>query len=201
MLTKATASAKAKDAESAHDLSARLYQSAIGGGPLPMDLLATLLRRVRTEGHQGITPTRIALIKATLIRSFQQEIPVSLDPDHPAPAYHLGRLFAVLEAIQDTAINANAGIADRYLGAAMGTPALVFPRLLKMHHHHLGKIGGGLAVTYGRTIDAIISRLPAELPSTQALREQGTFMVGYHHQRSERFKKVAEPTTSSKDQP
>ena len=199
MLTKSTASAKAKDPEAIHDLSARLYQAAISGGKLPPEALATVLRRIRSEGHDGVTPSRIALIKATLIRSFSQEIPVSLNPDHPAPAYHLGRLFAVLEAIQDTAINANAGIADRFLGAAMGTPALVFPRLLKLHHHHLSKIGGGLAVNYAKQIDAIVSRLPPDLPRTQALVEQGTFMVGYHHQRADRFKKSSD--TPAKDQP
>lgn len=202
-LAKATVSAKANDAEPVHDLMARLYLAAIAGAPLPTEAMAAVLRRIRAHDKDADSPSRIALIKATLIRSYQKETPVSLDPAHPDPAYHLGRLFALLEQIQDKATGAAAGIAERYLGAAMGTPALVFPRLLKLHHHHLAKIGGGLAVHFGKQIDAIVARLPPKLPATQALADQGTFMVGYHHQRAERFKPGSDASTSTpaKDQP
>jgi len=199
-LAKATVSDKSKDGEAVHELIARFYLAAITGVPLPTEAMAAVLRRIRAHDDAADSPSRIALIKATLIRSYHLEIPVSLDPAYPDPAYHLGRLFAVLEQIQDKAINANAGIAERYLGAAMGTPALVFPRLLKLHHHHLAKIGGGLEVVLGKQIDGIMARLPPTLPNTQALKDQGTFMVGYHHQRAERFKpSSAADTTPAKD--
>lgn len=202
-LAKATVSTKAHDAEPVHDLIARLYLAAITGAPLPTEAMAAVLRRIRAHDKDADSPSRIALIKATLIRSYQKETPVSLDPAHPDPAYHLGRLFALLEQIQDKATGAAAGIAERYLGAAMGTPALVFPRLLKLHHHHLAKIGGGLAVHFGKQIDAVVARLPPKLPATQTLADQGSFMVGYHHQRAERFKPGSDASTSTpaKDQP
>lgn len=200
-LAKATVSAKANDPEPVHDLMARLYLAAITGAPLPTEAMAAVLRRIRTHDKDADSPSRIALIKATLIRSYQKETPVSLDPAHPDPAYHLGRLFALLEQIQDKAINANAGIAERYLGAAMGTPALVFPRLLKLHHHHLAKIGGGLEVYFRKQIDAIIAQLPPTLPATQPLANQGTFMIGYHHQRGHRPGSDDTTTTPAKDQP
>lgn len=201
MLAKATVSSKANDSEPVHDLIARLYFCAITGAPIPREVMATILRRIRAKDDHADSPSRIALIKATLIRSYQKEIPVSLDPDHPDPAYHLGRLFALLEQIQDKAINANAGIAERYLGAAMGTPALVFPRLLKLHIHHLAKIGGGLAVHLGQQIDAIVARLPPRLPTTQPLADQGSFMVGYHHQRAVRYTKSVSTENPAKDLP
>ena len=191
----------ARDDEPAHDLMSRFYLCAITGAPLPVEGMAAILRRLRAHDKDADSPSRIALIKATLIRSYHKEIPVSLDPDYPDTAYHLGRLFALLEQIQDKAINANAGIADRYLGAAMGTPALVFPRLLKLHHHHLSKIGGGLEVTWARQIDGIVAKLPPRLPTTQKLADQGTFMVGYHHQRAQRFVKTTDTDlTNPKDQ-
>lgn len=196
-LCRATVSTKSTDSDPAPDLATRLYQAAVLGTAIPSDAMAAIIRRIRAHDDAGASPSRIALIKATLIRSFHQEVPVSLAPDHPAPAYHLGRLFAVLEVIQDKAINANAGIAERFLGAAMGTPALVFPRLLKLHHHHLAKIDGGLAMYFGKMIDGIVARLPPELPRTQALVDQGTFMVGYHHQRTLLFTKKSDDAKES----
>ena len=46
-----------------------------------------------------------------------------LDPTNPSPAYRMGRLFAVLEKIQEEASpGINATIRDRYYGAASSTP-------------------------------------------------------------------------------
>ena len=74
----------------------------------------------------------------------------------------------------------------------MASPGLVFPRLLKLSHHHLSKIGGespGREVNLIQLYDAIMARLPPELPVTQRLVEQGTFMIGYHHQRADLWTK------------
>ena len=162
----------------------RLYQSAISGTPFPPELLAAVLRRIRSHDDAGVSTSRVALLKATLKRAYGKEVPVSLQKDYPSTAYHLGRLFAVLENAQDKATKAQAGIAERFLGSALASPALVFPRLLKLSHHHLAKIGGGLEHNFRQLIDDIVACLPPELSRTQALVEQGTFMVGYHHQRA-----------------
>ncbi len=58
-------------------------------------------------------------------------------------AYVLGRLFSVLESIQ---LEANPGIQatirDRYFNSACGTPAAVFPVLMKLKNSHIKKIDG-----------------------------------------------------------
>ena len=52
---------------------------------------------------------------------------MSLNEQSTIPAYVLGRLFAVLEKVQQEAIgNVNASIKDRYFTSACASPASVF---------------------------------------------------------------------------
>ncbi len=52
--------------------------------------------------------------------------------------YRLGRLFAVLEALQQKANpGINATIKDRYFNSACATPAVVFPALIRLAQNHL----------------------------------------------------------------
>lgn len=56
-------------------------------------------------------------------------------------AYVLGRLFAVLEAIQmDANPGIKATIRDRYFNSACATPAIVFPILFKLENSHIKKL-------------------------------------------------------------
>ena len=54
-----------------------------------------------------------------------------LDPDIPSPPYQCGRMFAVLEDIQRSALGreVNITIADKYLPAAMATPLAILTML------------------------------------------------------------------------
>lgn len=111
---------------------------------------------------------------------------MALDPDNTEPGYRLGRLFAVLERLQADAINSpNATIVDRYFGAACATPAVVFPRLMKLAQHHASKSPRG--DWFQRQIQDVVSGLDAEnaFPSTLPLQQQGLFSVGYYHQRAD----------------
>ena len=66
---------------------------------------------------------------------------MGLDKNRTSIGYQLGRLFAVLEKIQEEANpGLNATIRDRFYGAASSTPVTVFGRLLNLQKHHLGKI-------------------------------------------------------------
>lgn len=83
----------------------------------------------------------------------------------------------------------NATIRDRYFGAASSTPAVAFPRLIRLSVHHVSKSGAGwLESIKGR----IMSQLPAEqFPQILSLEDQGLFAVGYYQQREKFFEKRA----------
>ena len=81
----------------------------------------------------------------------------------------------------------NAGIRDRYFGAASATPATVFPLLLRGMQNHLSKLRkdrkGGFVE---KEMDQIAAMLPPALPRALRLEEQGRFVMGYYHQRQAR---------------
>jgi len=185
---------KAKSEDIPSHLAGELMRSILTGGRYPHSLLAQLVLRIRSDGH--ISPLRVAMIKAVLHRDYRkklikEEIPMSLDENNDNNAYLLGRLFAVLERIQSSAIEgANANITDRYYGTASAVPYSVFPRLLAGSKNHLSKIRKkkpGYAVNLEKDITAIIGKLPAEYPKHFSIEEQGRFSIGYYHQREKNF--------------
>ena len=130
-------------------LGARLFRAAIRGEPFPREFLGAALRRLRLPpdkvDERGKLHARCALVKATLSRlphhgGATMEVSVSLDESKPDVPYLLGRLFAALERLQAVAQgDINATIRDRYFGSASSTPALVFPRLLRLEHAPRGQ--------------------------------------------------------------
>jgi CRISPR-associated protein Csd1 len=88
----------------------------------------------------------------------------------------------VLERIQEEA-NGKATIRERYYGAASGTPVVVFPTLLKLKNHHIGKLENkGRAINLEKLIGAIVQGVN-EFPAQLDLKEQGRFAIGYYHQK------------------
>lgn len=129
-------------------LGGELMRAVLGGTPYPRLLLSSVIGRIRADGI--LNGARAAICKAYIQRNLKEEFPVSLDPDNTEPAYRLGRMFAVLEGIQQAALpGLNATIRDRYFAAASATPARVFPLLFKTATHHLSNLRkgdkGGLA--------------------------------------------------------
>lgn len=106
---------------------------------------------------------------------------MALDRNRKEPAYLLGRLFAALEKTQgDAQGKIGATIRDRFYSSASATPAVVFPRLLRIYQHHLakmekGKVGREMLV---REIHDSLVDYPAYL----GLSDQGLFAIGYYHQ-------------------
>lgn len=190
------------------DVSSRMLVAALQGRPFPRELLSAALTRLRlpadaiNEHHQ--LHDRCALIKATLLRLPRSGLPplevsVSLDESNTHPPYVLGRLFAVLERLQEAALGSqvNTTIRERYFGAASRNPALTFPRLLNLSIHHAAKAqaGGWLEKLKGQ----VMQQLPPErFPRVLGLEDQGLFAIGYYHQREEFFRKrpATEPATT-----
>ena len=180
-------------------LSGALMRAILTGTPYPDVLAGALLRRIRTDGR--VNYLRCAAIKAWLHRNVHhpnvQEIAMSLDTDRPEPAYQLGRLFAVLEKSQEDALTGlNATIKDRYFSSASSTPASVFPRLIRLNQHHLGKLETGPKIFHEKRIQEICGRID-EFPSHMNLRDQGLFAIGYYHQRQDFFTKKSDSNTST----
>lgn len=168
-------------------LGGALLRSVLTGGPYPEALLAAVIRRLRVD--HAVSHPRAAVIRAVLNRNHHQEVPVALDETRPESAYQLGRLFAALEKAQEDALpGINATIKDRFFSAASATPGAVFPRLIRMNQHHVGKLEGGRKVVAEKRIQSIVGRID-QFPSHLDLVGQGLFSIGYYHQRQDFFTK------------
>ncbi len=175
-------------------LGGAVIRAILSGTPYPSLLFSALVRRIRAD--RQVRYLRAAAIKAHLnrntrfgIQPLEKELDMALDPDRTEPAYHLGRLFAELEKTQEDAQpGINATIKDRYFGSASATPGSVFPRLIRLCQHHLGKLEKGSQTYHEKRIQAIMDRLD-DFPSHLGLRDQGLFAIGYYHQRQDLFTK------------
>lgn len=121
---------------------------------------------------------------------------MSLKKDHPNKGYQLGRLFAVYELAQRSALGkVNASIRDRYFGAASATPASVFPIIVRGAQNHLAKIRKekpGWAYLIEKELEEIYAHIepvePLSLPRSLRLSDQGEFAIGYYHQRATKLR-------------
>lgn len=130
---------------------------------------------------------RMGLLKAYHNRKGGYRMSEELDLNHPSPAYHCGRLMYLLAQIQELASNSeiNAGVIERYYGAASSTPALVLGRLTRLSQHHLAKIKAdkpGLAYWFNSQLALVWKALGKNLPRTLNLEEQSLFALGYYQQ-------------------
>lgn len=134
---------------------------------------------------------RAGIIKAYLNRisdiNDYKKLNIMLDKENQNPGYLCGRLFAVLDKIQEDA-NGIHTIRERYLNSASSTPAMVFASILNLSAHHLEKLSQGSQVFFEKLKQEIISGLDSEgFPAHLDLQDQGRFFVGYYHQRQDLF--------------
>ena len=110
-----------------------------------------------------------------------------LDKENHNQGYLCGRLFAVLDKIQEDA-NGIHTIRERYMNSASATPAMVFATILNLSVHHLEKLSAGGQIKYEKLKQEIISKINADgVPAHLNLQDQGRFFVGYYHQRQDFF--------------
>jgi len=143
---------------------------------------------------------RMGLLKAYHIRK-GGSMSAEVDLNHPSPAYHCGRLMCLLAQIQEAAADAeiNAGVIQRYYGAASSTPALVLGRLTRLSQHHLAKLAKdspGLAYWFNTQLAEVWKALGKTLPRTLSLEEQSLFALGYYQQLAASRVKKDDPETA-----
>lgn len=166
----------------------KLFHCALKREPIPRDAMAQVLMRVKVDivQNQPFNHARMGLLKAYHIRKGGNGMAVHLNPQHPSPAYHCGRLMAVLANLQRTALpSVEAGIVQRFYAAASATPALVLGRVLRLAQFHIDKVRAdspGLAAWYESQISEVISAIGDTLPRTLTLEEQSLFALGYYQQ-------------------
>lgn len=195
-----TVNQKSRDKEPSPLLSGALVRSVLMGLPYPALLLDQTEMRIRAE--QRITRGRAAIIKAFLLKNaslsgiynqYKEALTVELNENTSYQPYLLGRLFAVLEGLQQAANpGINATIRDRFFNSACATPGIVFPQLIKLAQAHLKKLDGGLSVYYNKQLGDILSRFEEDYPARLSLYDQGIFQLGYYHQVQTRYAKKEE---------
>lgn len=186
-------------------LAGSLLWSILQDAPYPEAMYRQFLLRIKAEsGDAKISYPRGAFVKAYLLKNHQEkwggEITMNVNENCKAVPYVLGRMFAVLEGLQQDSSEVSATIKDRYFNAACATPGAVFPVLLKLANAHLNKLGRtnkGLAVNTQKKLGSLMEKItmPDEgnpIPGRLTLDEQGMFILGYYQETQARYTKKEE---------
>lgn len=177
-------------------MAGAVARAIFSGTAYPAALLEATMLRIRAE--REITPGRAAILKAYYLKNPSSQCPkevltVSLNPNSTNIPYTLGRLFAIYEAVQEAANpGINATIKDKYFSSAAATPGIIFPILDNLCQKHLRKLESGYRIFYDRQIGQIKDILGETYPLRLSLPEQGSFNLGYYHQKQARYTKKEE---------
>ena len=187
----------AKDLQT--EVTAQLFRAALEGTAPSLALLHPMLDRLRVDmardGSKALlNHSRFALAKLILNRNRKEnnmEITEQQDAKAEDAAYQCGRLLAVLAEAQAKAHDyqlEGAGVAERYFGTAMASPASVFPVLLKLNRHHLNNIRKSDKYKgHDRFLDEAIQEVSTKIypfPRTLDLHAQGRFALGFYQQKA-----------------
>lgn len=164
---------------------------------------STLLNqvRLRIRADRDVSHVRMAAIKAYYLKNYEDEsikevMTVGLNRESRNPAYVCGQLMAVLEKIQEKAIDKTT-VHDRFFSSASMTPRVIFPTLMRLAQAHLNVLSRTKPYWYNTLRQELVDlydKLDAELPAMFTLTEQGMFQAGYYHRVAE-FGKTAGKTS------
>lgn len=192
-----------------------MLNAILTGSPYPSTLFTQVEIRIRAE--KEINRGKAAIIKAYLWRNvakrqkdqkhiYKGVLGVALNESKTTDLpYRLGRLFAVLEALQSEAFKdnnnrdgkPNTTIKDQFFSSACATPAVAFPIIVDRAQKYLRKLKAknkeGLARYYSDMMDDIIGNIEEKrYPAHLSLEDQGVFQIGYYHQRQRMYAKKEE---------
>lgn len=196
-----TANKNSKDKAASPLLGGAVLRSILTGINYPEALYQNTLLRAKADQDNPdknitkISRIKAAIIKAYLMRNKKEVVTVALNEDSKNVPYVLGRLFAVLENLQEVANpGINSTIKDRYFNAACASPGVTFPLLTKLANTHLKKISAqkGNVIYFEKLIGGLMNKLEMDkqsFPARLSLPEQGDFILGYYHQVQKRYEK------------
>lgn len=197
-----TVNKNSKDKKPVPNMATMTFRAILSGERYPERLYSDTLIRIRAEQDDSkINWRRIAIIKTYLMQNCywkEGEDYMGLNEKSNDIAYVLGRMFSVLESIQlDASPGVQATIRDRYYNSACGTPAAVFPILIKLKNSHMKKIGRekeGTKKYYEKLFTEIMWKVDASegFPKRLSLEQQGKFAIGYYHQTQKKYEKKEE---------
>jgi CRISPR-associated protein Csd1 len=176
------------------------WEAAILDRPIPRPIAVVALERVRHDILRGEVPPEqaIAVLKVFVTRTQGRDdnrMTVGLDPNRPEPAYHLGRLLALISRLQQESARdrSSNGWVSRYYAAMSMTPALMVGRLLQLSEHYYARMGEsrGLEHWFRMQIADVMSHV-GDIPRTFSLEEQALFALGFYHQLAHREDKKGE---------
>lgn len=191
-----TVNLNSRDKSPSPAMAGATARAVFSGGRYPASLLEAVMLRIRAE--RNITWGRAAIIKAYYLKNPHKDCPeevltMSLNEASTNPAYTLGRLFSIYEAVQQAANpGINATIKDKYFNSAAAMPSSIFPVLNNLYQKHLRKLEQGQRVYYDKQVSALKGVLGTEFPARMTLAQQGSFDLGYYHQTQKRYTKKGE---------
>lgn len=205
---KATVNPNGKEQAASPLLSGSLFRAVLQDTKYPASAFQNILLRIFADQDKAaeggrpaiekISHTKAAFIKAYLLKNskehWEEKLQMALNENCNDVSYVLGRMFSLLENIQQSANpHINTTIKERYFNSACATPASVFPILLKLANTHLSKLDGGKAVYFKKKMGALMDKImmPDEgipFPARLTLEEQGTFVLGYYQETQARYK-------------
>ena len=143
ILSETTVKKKAGDATPL--LGGQTLRSILTNVDYPFTLYNAMLTRIRAG--EPVNQTKAAVFKAALIKNFNEKevTTVALNEQSEKKPYVLGRLFSVMERLQERA-NGSATIRERYFTSACANPGSVFPTLLNLSMHHAAKLDNANAI-------------------------------------------------------
>ena len=196
-LLRETVNTKSKNKSPLPQLVSDLFSAVTNGTRYPETMFRQVMLRIQAE--RVVTRPKAAMIKGYLLRNTENSMDrnkikevctLSLNPTSTYTPYVLGRLFSVLETVQDMAVpGIKSGIRDKFGNSACATPASVFPTLLNKNIYHLRRLKEGTQVYWSKQVGDLMDRLPEKFPVTLTLQEQGSFRLGYYHQTQKRYEK------------
>ena len=192
-----TVNQNARDKTPVPGMAGQTLSAVLNNTAYPATLINGVEMRIRAD--RTVNRARAAIIKAYYLQNKHPDVPeevlrVALNKESTNLPYNLGRLFSLLETIQDAANpGINTTITDRYFSSASATPAVVFPTLINLAKKHMKKLSPAQGVYYEKQLTELMGKMDTDhYPTHLTLQQQGAFQLGYYHQTQARYEKKEE---------